>query len=88
MLALAGCEDSGAPSGASVEIGRYRFISAANGYPGMVLDTATGCMEQLWAKGEGQDIVVQKAEVDFGAMQKDRACSATGITSVSTGKAQ
>ena len=84
MALLAGCNESPRPTG-NIEIGRYRFIQPADGYPGMILDTATGCMEQLHVVGEGQDTVVQKASVDFGSLGKDNACSASGITAIREG---
>jgi hypothetical protein len=85
ILALTACEDSSDQSRGSVEIGRYRFIAAADGRPDLILDTATGCLERLSVGKEDQDFVVQKAEVDFGGLGKDRACSASGITAIREG---
>ena len=82
---LSSCQGSSTPTYGSVEIGRYRYIEPANGYPGMVLDTATGCVEQLFVRGEGKDVVVDKASVEFGPLGKDRACSASGITAIREG---
>ena len=81
---LAACERP-APAPGDVEIGRYRFVAATSGYPAMVLDTATGCVEQLWVRGEGKDVVVDKAAVVFGLLGKDNACSASGITAIREG---
>jgi hypothetical protein len=51
----------------------------------MILDTATGCVEQLSIRGEDKDAAVEKATVEFGPLGKDRACSASGITAIREG---
>ena len=84
ILVLAGCAKPTPPKQGDVEIGRYKFLPAANGSPSLVLDTATGCVEQLWVT---EGVVVKKASVTF-ANEADQACSASGITAIREGTAK
>jgi len=77
---ISACDESDHGQRPPVEIGRYHFVSATTDYPPLVLDTATGCIEQITVRGEGKDVVVDKLPVDFGVIGKDGACTATGIT--------
>ena len=89
---LMGCSDSPSakPNGAvGIEplAGRYHFISAQQGFPPMILDTATGCLDSLYvSKPQDEDGVVTKLQVDYGSLGDDAACKVVDASLVRTGK--
>ena len=63
------------------QIGRYEFVAAAGDYPALIVDTATGCVEVLYAI-QHENVVgktIEKSQVGFGMQGADKSCQFVGL---------